>query len=648
MIKQGDNNPFEISSAKPRRSYYVNKKNSRSFNVDVFHNKDYSNSNSLGLLVNAQFFTFWLVVLFIGIFILTTRTAYLQIVRGSYFSEVADGNRIRIIDVKAPRGVIYDRHQNLLVENISSLSLAVIPVDLPDDEFELRKVASALAKITHMDANDIFITLNEQSSYSYQPIVLAENLDHDQAIMTEILNSKYPGIVLRAASTRNYLTPEGQNSLSHVLGYTGKITEPQTEEYLANGYLLDDNIGKSGIEIFYEKELKGVNGKEQVEVDAVGDEKEILASQVPISGSNLILTIDSDLQEVAESSLQRILTSYGKTKGAVVVMDPNSGEILALVSLPAFDNNAFSRGISSDYFSKLINNPSRPLFSRAVSGEYPSGSTFKLIVGAAALEENVITTRSGFNSVGGIKVSRWFFPDWKAGGHGWTDIYKALAQSVNTFFYIIGGGYNDFTGLGVARISEYAQQFGLNQELGIDLPNEADGFLPSKEWKATVKEERWYVGDTYNLSIGQGDVLVTPLQVAAYTSVFANGGTLYKPYLVKEVLDSENNLIKEIKPEIINEGFISPENITAINQGLRQAVTSGSAVRLYELPITAAAKTGTAQWSSKSPPHAWLTTFAPYKNPRVVISVLVEEGIGGTTTAMPVAYDILNWWANNR
>lgn len=643
-------NPFAIFGSNKFSHYSAAAKaKGKWFEVDSFtENKPQGINHPLGILVNQKIINTWLVVIILGILVLVGRTAYLQLIRGNYFLAVAEGNRLRILDIKATRGVIYDRQHNLLVENIPSFSLAVIPVDLPKQEIERQKVALALAEISDKSVAEINQTLRENLVYSYQPVAIAENLTQDQAILTQILATHFTGVILKTDSTRHYLTTAEQPSLSHLLGYGGKIEKDKTQDYLAAGYSIDDYIGKSGLEFYYEKELKGINGREQVEVDATGVAKEILAFQKPVAGQNLILTIDPELQKQTELSLRRVLGADGKKRGAVVVLDPNSGEILALVSLPAFDNNLFSQGISPNEFSKLINDPNQPLFNRAISGEYPSGSTFKLIVGAAALQEGLITPKTSFQSVGGIQVDRWFFPDWKAGGHGWTNITRALSESINTFFYIIGGGYKDFAGLGVDRMKKYAELFGLNKKLGLDLPNESAGFFPSEEWKEKTKGEQWYIGDTYHIAIGQGDILVTPLQVAAWTSVFANGGTLYQPYLVKEILDCENNVVEEKKPKILNKDFISPENLATINQGLRQAVVSGSAKRLAGLPVAVAAKTGTAQWSSTLPPHAWLTAFAPYDQPQLVVTVLVEEGGEGSTVALPVAYDILNWWANNR
>jgi len=654
-LKNNLSNPFSVSGSIDTESnggYFLGLKGKKKWSeIDLFSSEKSSSKNKevkLGSAIDQKAVTFWIILVVIGVLILFGRTAYLQLMQGSYFKAVAEGNRIRIRDIKANRGVIYDRHRNLLVENLPSFSLAIIPVDVPKEDEEINLLVQEVSKISGHSKEEIKEIIDEQSPYSYQPVIIAENLNHDQAILTRILSGRFSGVVLRDNSTRHYLQVDEIKSLSHLLGYVGKLEENKIQDYLNKNYSVDDKVGKTGLEINYESELKGINGREQVEVDATGEAKEIIAQQKSVSGKNLVLTIDAELQKVSEDALQNILDSYGKKRGSVIVMDPNSGEVLAMVNLPAFNNNLFSQGISQEDFSALINDENQPLFTRAISGEYPSGSTFKMIVAAAALNEGIVTVNTGFMSTGGIGVSLWWFPDWKAGGHGWTNVTKALAESVNTYFYIVGGGYQDFEGLGVEKMKEYAEMFGLNKKLGIDLPHEADGFFPSIEWKNKTKGEKWYIGDTYHLAIGQGDILVTPLQVAAYTSVFANGGTLYKPYLVKEILDKDNNLVKEIKPEVLNDNFISEDVIKIVNRGLRQGVLTGSSRAMNNLPVTVAAKTGTAQWSSKKDPHAWLTAFAPYKDPRIVVTVLVEEGIEGSSVALPVAREIINWWANNR
>jgi penicillin-binding protein 2 len=270
------------------------------------------------------------------------------------------------------------------------------------------------------------------------------------------------------------------------------------------------------------------------------------------------------------------------------------------------------------------------------------------VISIAALEEKIIDERTSFLSTGGIRIGQWFFPDWKAGGHGITDVRKAIAESVNTFFYYIGGGYQDFIGLGVEKIVKYAKLFGLGAQSGIDLPGESAGFLPTEEWKEKVKGEAWYIGDTYHMAIGQGDVLVTPLQVANYTAVFANGGKLYRPHLVKEILSGNDKPIREVETVPVRENFVSNYNMNIVRQGMRQTVTGGSARSLSTLPVTVAGKTGTAQWSSQKANHAWFTGFAPYENPQIIITVLVEEGVEGSTISVPIAKEVLEWYfANN-
>jgi len=284
------------------------------------------------------------------------------------------------------------------------------------------------------------------------------------------------------------------------------------------------------------------------------------------------------------------------------------------------------------------------LFNRVISGEFPAGSTFKPVMAAAALQEKIINANTSFMSTGRLCVGEWFFPDWKAGGHGLTNVKKALADSVNTFFYYVGGGFGDFKGLGIDKIVKYAALFGLDKVTGIDLPNEASGFLPSQKWKEDTKNEVWYIGDTYHASIGQGDITVTPLQVANYTAAIANGGTLYEPHVVTKILDHNNNLITKIKPQVVRSNFISPENIKIVQEGMRQTITAGSGRSLNSLPVEVAGKTGTAQWSSTQATHAWFTGFAPYDQPEIAITVLVEAGGEGSTVAVPIVKEILQYY----
>ena len=339
-----------------------------------------------------------------------------------------------------------------------------------------------------------------------------------------------------------------------------------------------------------------------------------------------------------------LIKKIDATKASAIVMNPQNGEILSMISLPAYDNNVFARGISQKEYSALISQSDNPLFNRSVSGEYPSGSTIKPVISVAALQEGIITEHTSFLSVGGLRIGKWFFPDWLAGGHGKTNVRKAIAQSVNTFFYYIGGGYENFRGLGVDKIVKYGHLFGLGTQLGVDLAGEASGFLPTREWKEEYKNEPWYIGDTYHLAIGQGDLLVTPLQVAVFTSVFANSGKLYRLHFIKEILTGDDETIRILENEPIRKDFIDSYNIYVVRQGMRQTVTLGSARSMQTVPVEVAGKTGTAQWSTKHENHAWFTGFAPYDNPELVITVLVEEGGEGSSVAVPIAKEFLEWY----
>jgi penicillin-binding protein 2 len=649
MKSAAGTNPFVIGDAAERntRFSYTVSRSSRYRQRDIDEWSSGTGQGPRSSSVTDVRIWLWTGIIFFMLFVLGGRTAYLQLIEGSHFRSVAEGNRIRIRDIKATRGILYDRNQIPLVRNEPSVSLSVVPVDLPTDKDQRTALFNELSAMASSTPDQIEEQVKKAAQYSYQPLILKENLTHEQAVLTEILSSRYPGVALRSASIRQYSNDVGGLSLSHILGYVGRIEEGKIESYIEKGYSIDDYVGKAGIEITYEKELKGTNGREQVEVDATGEAKEILASEKAVPGSNIILTIDAELQKVAEQSLSRQLVG-GLERGVVIALNPQNGEVLALVSLPSYDHNVFSHGVDQKTFSELINDPNRPLFSRAVSGEYASGSTIKMIKAAAALDAGIIDRRTSFSSVGGISVGQWFFPDWKAGGHGITNVTKALAESVNTFFYIIGGGYQQFNGLGIERMKQYAEKFGPDKPLGVDLPNEASGFYPSEQWKEEAKHEQWYIGDTYHAAIGQGDVLVTPLQVAAYTSVFANGGTLYRPHIAREFLATETQPDKHVEPDVIFKNVVSSESIAIVNDGLRQAVTDGSARRLSTLPFQSAAKTGTAQWSSTKQPHAWATSFAPFKEPQIVVTVLIEEGKEGSSVAIPVINDILVWWGENR
>jgi penicillin-binding protein 2 len=629
--------PTELGEKKPVIKDYNSNRNMGNF-FDTFGNT----GKSLGLLIDKKKFLFLVFFIFFVLSIMVFRLFYLQINNGQHYRSIADGNRIRVERIQPKRGVIYDSHSRPLLKNSPSFALQVMPVDLPEVEEEFLELEKLLNEKL---GGEIVLTeyVSENILENFQPRIVKESLGYEQAMDLLVLSEKLKGISIVIDRKREY---PYQGYLSHILGYMGNISEAKYVELKDQGYYLDDKIGKTGLELFYEDIIKGQSGRKKIEVDSLGKEIKELAREDAVDGQNLVLSLDAELQVEISNLLVSLLKRYNLNKASIVAINPRDGSVLALVSTPTFDNNMFSEKLSSAQYNSLINDPSMPMFFRAVSGEYPPGSTFKIVMAAAGLEAEVINENTSFLSNGGIWISRWFFPDWKTGGHGMTNVKKALAQSVNTFFYTIGGGYKEFLGLGLDRINYYAKQFGLSSKSGIDIPNESDGFLPTEVWKNEVKDEPWYIGDTYHLSIGQGDILVTPLQVAMFTSAIANGGILYQPKLLKAIVEGKEG--KLVKHHINNDNFISQENIRIVQKGLEMSVTDGSCRYLLTLPVESAGKTGTAQHGGSDQTHAWFTGYAPVNDPEIALTILIEDGGGGSAVAVPLARDILLWYFNNK
>ncbi len=615
-------------------------------------------------------------VFFVGLGI---RAADLQIIRTDDFKRRAEGNRLRIESIRPSRGVIYDRNGALLVENVPNFSLALIPSHLPAAKEERYAAIARLGELAGIPPTEIEAEISKYSRYSFFPVVIKDRLEYDSVILIQTRLAELPGARIELGAERRYLT--GVKSFSHILGYEGRVSPDDLKNLATEGYEPSDRIGRAGVEASYEKELRGIPGRKKVEVDALGREKRIAAKEDPVDGRNLTLSADADLQKFLENALREELAPLGRRKAAGVVLDPESGEILALVSLPAYDNNLFAGGISQDEYARIASDSAHPLLNRAISGLYPAGSTIKPFIALAALGEKLITQNTTFASSGGIAVGDWFFPDWKASGHGATNVIKALAESVNTFFYIIGGGYGNFKGLGIEKIAAHLRSFGFGARLGVDLLGEGRGFLPTPDWKEKNLGEKWYIGDTYNVSIGQGNLLVTPLQIAAGTAAIANGGTLYRPHVLSD---------KNTQKYILKKDFLSADDVEVARRGMRETVISGSARGLGDLRIQVAGKTGTAQWKKGEPNHGWFTGFGPYGSkssapltsiscypfspaggeessantsatraaidickrqnaPRqIVVTILIEAGGEGAVVAVPVAKKVFDWWQKNR
>lgn len=615
--------------------------------LNMSHTKNY-----LGASISPSTVKIFLVCVMVSILAIVSKVFYLQVLQGSEYYGLAEGNRIRLRPIFAERGIIYDSKLRELVQNIPSFSLAIVPQDLPRTQEERERIVERLSEISGISQEEIKSTLVKYGNYSYESLVIKENLNYDDALRLYIENANLPGVLIESGTKRSYLTNASSTvsstlSLSHILGYMGKLNDEELSKLRSKGYLHADTIGKNGVEKTYEAFLRGKNGQKKIEVNALGKEQSVLAEEAPTPGNNIVLTIDRDAQNKMENLVRGMSEKIGKRTISAIAINPKTGAILALVSWPAYDNNLFSGGISSENYKRYIEDKDRPLFNRAIGGMYPPGSTAKLVVAAAALEEGVVNRSTAFNSVGGFQVGNWFFKDWKAGGHGITNITKAIAWSVNTFFYYVGGGRDNFEGLGVDRIASYMRSFGLGKKTGIDLPGESEGFIPSREWKKRETGESWFIGDTYNLSIGQGGLQVSPLQVALWTSAIANDGTIVEPYVVETVVDPVTEEMQKPARHKIKNNLVSSANIQIIQDGMRQCVTDGSCGLLKSLPFKAAGKTGTAQWSRTYPTHAWFTSYAPLTDPEIVVTVLVEEGGEGAAAAMPIARDFLAWWGQH-
>lgn len=589
-------------------------------------------------------------IVFVLLFVLISRAFYLQIIEGNERLLLAQENRFRVNEIRAPRGIFYDRNKKALVKNVPNYEVTVIPMDLPATGAERNKLYEKLSAVIGMPKEEIKriteskedqnkISENKRLFYT-QPIILSKSVTRDVALIFESKESDFKGFYVDINPIREYLD---SGLLAHVFGYVGRISE---EEWVKNTqYNMTDFIGKIGLEKTYEKILKGIDGEDKIEVNSEGKIIRNYGQEEPKPGDNLMLTIDFDLQKKLAESLTKQMEKAKVKKGAAIAINPQNGEILALVNLPSYDNNLFARGISESDYRKLLEDKTNPLLNRAISGEYPSGSIIKPYIAAASLEEGLITESTTVNSTGGIKIGEWEFPDWKAGGHGVTNVVKAIAQSVNTFFYAIGGGYEKIKGLGPDLMKKYLEKFNFGTYSGIDIDGEAKGHIPSPEWKEDVKNEQWYLGDTYHMAIGQGDVLVTPLQMVNGLQAIANGGKMYKLHFLKAVMDSSGRIISEKSSEVVKENFISKKTLDIVRAGMRETITTGSGRSLSTLPVPAAGKTGTAQFGPNNVnKHAWFTVFAPYDNPEIAMVVLLEGAGGGDEFAAPVAKETLQWY----
>ncbi|HCM37018.1 MAG TPA: penicillin-binding protein 2 [Candidatus Wildermuthbacteria bacterium] len=570
------------------------------------------------------------------------RSFYLQAFAGDELERKAQENAIRSVPIASDRGVIYDNFGAQLVFNKSSFDFVCDKRDLPADRTEKERILRRASDILNIPFADLKAEFDKTSNPKF---LLVQNLSHEHLVVLETRAEELEGCEIQKNTIREYAAGP---TLSHILGYTAKISPEELRE--RSDYFVTDQIGKTGIERAYETELRGVPGKILTEKDALGRVVKEGGEIASFPGKSLVLWLDFGLQQKLKEALEDTLSRIGAKKAVAVALDPATGGVLSLVSIPGFDNNLFSRGITHEQYEEIVSDPLNPLFNRAIAGNYPAGSTIKPLVASAALEEHIIDPDKKILTRGYIEVPHAYdpdivyrFPDWK--DHGWVDMRDAIAVSSNVYFYTIGGGFEDQKGLGPTRLKEYLTKFGWGSKTGIDLPGEGKGLVPDPEWKRRVKGEGWWDGDTYLFSIGQGNVLATPLQVAASFVPLANGGKLYKPQMVKEIVETGT----AFPPVVIREGIIDKENIEVVREGMRQAVKWGSAVLLNQLSVSSGAKTGTAQTGRKDAQgldylYSWVTVFAPYENPKIVLTVMVEDAKEGSLAVLPVAKEALEWY----
>ncbi len=571
-------------------------------------------------------YLYWIVIFIFAALI--CRLVYLQLFEGNYYHGLADGNRLRAIPIAAMRGVMYDRNGQILVGSRPSFMVTYVPTKKKLTDDELHTLAQIL-KVPEAKLKEKM----EKGKNSFEPTILAQDLTQDIVTQVEERHNDLPGISVDVQPVRYY---PYNNMAAQVFGYVGQIDEEDMKRLEGqDGISSITQIGRAGLEAYYDDLLRGKDGGRQVEVDAAGTPVKEMERKNPVPGHNFHLTIDLNLQKATEAAMdQQIANGIGTHGIAAVAIDPNTGAVLAMASRPAYNPNWFTRGITEKEWAQINDNPNHPMENRVIAGEYPPGSTFKLITGTAALELKKVTADEMIFDSG----RHWLVDMRNAGGEalGWLNFTEALAKSDNVYFYEMGRR------VGIDKLAEYARMFGMGKKTGIALRGEAAGLVASEEYKKKVFNQDWYLGDTFNSAIGQGFQLVTPLQAAMIVSEVANGGIQYKPFLVSRIDNLDGTPYKIFAPEQVGTLSVSKSTLDLVREGMRNvAEESGTAGSLFAgFPIQVAGKTGTAE-NYGGADHAWFVAYAPYEHPRIVIAVLTEQGGYGATASGPIAKTML-------
>jgi penicillin-binding protein 2 len=588
----------------------------------------------------------------LGFFGLTAQLWRLQVYNGPDYRLQADNNRFRLRRVDALRGVVLDRNGQPLARNRPSYAVAIVPADLPRSP---EPVFRRLGRLIGAAPSEIAETLKRRAvpGDPFAPVTIRAGVDVRLAHALEERHLELPGVQVLVQPVREYV--DGRLA-SHVVGIVGRIDEEEHERLKDDRereYSVDDQVGKSGVELVREPELRGRPGQKRTEVDSAGRELRVLGIDRARPGQNLVLALDLPLQREITRLLAEELPRF--ESASAVALDPRNGQVLALVHLPSYDNNVFSRALTDDEFAALLSDPRRPLVNGAVADAYSPGSIFKIVTAVAALELDVVKPDTQFECTGALTypsreapagIGR--IPCWAA--HGRQDVATALANSCNVFFYQIGGGdpRGETPGVGIDRLGAWAKAFGLDEPTGVDLPGEASGFIPSQAWKRRAQREPWVRGDTYNVSIGQGYLSATPIQFASVAAAIANGGRLYRPQVALRTTDERGVTIREFAPELTRDLRLDPAKLSVVQRGLRYGMQIGRTERgttytgtswewdLRQLPI--AGKTGTAEWGSPDasghlPTHGWFAGYAPFDAPQIALSIFLKRGRGPNDAA---------------
>ena len=564
------------------------------------------------------------IVLALFVILLVGRAFKLQMIDGETFLGRSQGNHVFIAVDYAPRGVVYDRNGKVLVRNKPGFRVAVRRVDLPKDwEEQIKKVSPLISA----NAAELIQKIKKDNADS---ITLETNLTNEQIISLRSQEEDFPWLTIEIYPKREYLYGE---ALALVLGYTGESSEEDLKRADTTPYIIGDQVGKAGVEKTFERELRGANGYQLVKVDSRGKKQGTLFATKPVLGNDITLSIDADLQKFIYDQLKETLANKGGSGASAVVSDPKTGEILALVSAPSYDNNLFSKPLTSTEYQALINNPSSLLLNRPIESSFPPGSTYKLVVAAAGIEVGAITKDSkildtGFIQLGDVTFNNWLWLE-KQKTEGELGIVRALARSNDTFFYRLGQM------LGEEQIYKTSLDFGLGKPTGIELPNETAGLIPNAAWKEQKYGEVWYPGETLNMAIGQGYLLLSPTQLTSVTNVFANGGKLLRPTIIR------GNGGKTIK-----ENFLKPETIKSVQEGMyANTYGDGNVSFLFNnFKIHTAGKTGSAESGGDNQPHSWYTAYAPYEDPKISVTVMFERAGHGSEVSAPVVRNIFNYY----